>query len=158
MFREVARKKQVLSHEECIDILKTAKRGVISVIGDDGYPYGTPLNHWYCEADGKLYFHGGKKGHRIDAMRACEKVSFVCTDGGEPSGEGWWLRFRSVIVFGRVEFINDDQKAIEIVRQITEKFIGDDDYFAQELLEAGERTLVYALVPEHITGKTVNER
>ena len=158
MFREVARKKQALSHEECVAILKTAMRGVLSVIGDDGYPYGTPLNHWYCEEDGKLYFHGGKKGHRIDAMRACDKVSFVCTDGGHQSEEGWWLSFRSVVVFGRVEFLEDPIRTEQIVRRITEKFIGDDDYFEQELLEAGNRTLVYALVPEHIMGKTVNER
>ena len=158
MFREVARKKQVLSREECIEILKTAPRGVLSVIGDDGYPYGAPINQWYNEADGKIYFHGGKKGHKIDALRACDKASFVCTDGGKPAEEGWWLKFRSVVVFGRVEFIDDPVFAEDVVRKLTKKFIGDDDYFEEELKEAGNRTLVFALTPEHITGKTVNER
>lgn len=158
MFREVARKKQALSEEACLEILKTAPRGVLSVIGDDGYPYGTPINHWYCEADGKLYFHGGKKGHKIDALKACSKASFVCTDGGKPSEEGWWLCFRSVIVFGRVEFVDDPAIADRVVRQITRKFTEDEAYFQQELEEAGNRTLVFALAPEHMTGKTVNER
>lgn len=158
MFREVARKKQVLSNEECLEILKTAPRGVLSVIGDDGYPYGTPINHLYCEEDGKIYFHGGKKGHKIDAMRASDKVSFVCTDGGKKADEGWWLQFRSVVVFGRVEFIDDPVVVDCAVRRITKKFIEDEDYFQQELQEAGNRTLVFALKPEHITGKTVNER
>ena len=158
MFREVARKKQALSHEECLDILKKAPRGVLSVIGDDGYPYGTPINHLYCEEDGKIYFHGGKKGHKIDAMRACDKASFVCTDGGKKAEEGWWLRFRSVIVFGRIEFVEAPAVIDRVVRRITKKFIEDENYFQQELLEAGERTLVFALVPEHMTGKTVNER
>ena len=158
MFREVARKKQALSQEACIEILKTAPRGVLSVIGDDGYPYGAPINQWYNEADGKLYFHGGKKGHKIDALRACDKVSFVCTDGGRQSEDGWWLVFRSVVVFGRVEFIDDPEFAEEIVRKLTKKFIGDDDYFEEELKEAGSRTLVFALTPEHITGKTVTEK
>ena len=58
------RKKQELSEEECIDILKTQPRGVLSVLGDDGYPYGMPINQYYCEEDGKLYFHGGKKDTR----------------------------------------------------------------------------------------------
>lgn len=158
MFREVARKKQVLSNEECLEILKTAPRGVLSVIGDDGYPYGTPINHLYCEEDGKIYFHGGKKGHKIDAMRASDKVSFVCTDGGKKADEGWWLQFRSVVVFGRVEFIDDPVVVDRVVRRITKKFIEDEDYFQQELQEAGNRTLVFTLKPEHITGKTVNER
>ena len=158
MFREVARKKQVLSRDECLEVLKSAPRGVLSVIGDDGYPYGTPINHFYCDEDGKIYFHGGKKGHKIDAMRACDKVSFVCTDGGKQAEDGWWLLFRSVIVFGRVAFVDDSVVIDRVVRQITKKFIEDENYFQQELLEAGNRTLVFALTPEHMTGKTVNER
>ena len=69
MFPELRRKKQQLPPEECLELLKTAKRGVLSVLGEGGYPYGAPINHWYCEADGKLYFHGGRLGHKIDAMR-----------------------------------------------------------------------------------------
>ncbi len=61
MFREMLRKKQQLTDAECIEILKVQLRGVLSVLGDDDYPYGMPINHYYCEADGKLYFHGGKR-------------------------------------------------------------------------------------------------
>ena len=49
MFRELVRKKQQISQEECISILKAEPRGVRSVLGDDGYPYGMPLNHYYEE-------------------------------------------------------------------------------------------------------------
>jgi len=76
MFRELVRKRQAISREECIEILKKEPRGVLSVLGDDEYPYGMPMNHYYCEADGKIYFHGGKNGHKIDAMKRHEKVSF----------------------------------------------------------------------------------
>lgn len=51
MFREMLRKKQQLSEEECINILKNQLRGVLSVLGDDEYPYGMPMNHFYCEED-----------------------------------------------------------------------------------------------------------
>ena len=54
MFREITRKKQALSQEECLEILTNAKRGVLSVNGDDGYPYGMPVNHYYDPVDGKL--------------------------------------------------------------------------------------------------------
>ena len=39
MFREMRRKKQDLSEEECIDILINEPRGVLAVLGDDDYPY-----------------------------------------------------------------------------------------------------------------------
>ena len=38
MFREIVRKKQALPMDRIIEILETEKRGVLSVVGDDGYP------------------------------------------------------------------------------------------------------------------------
>ena len=67
MFRELVRKKKQIPQEECIRILKDEPRGVLSVLGDNDYPYGMPMNHFYNEEDGKIYFHCGKKGHRLDA-------------------------------------------------------------------------------------------
>ena len=55
MFREMRRFKQQISEEECIRILKEEPRGVLSMIGDDGYPYGIPISHFYSEEDGKIY-------------------------------------------------------------------------------------------------------
>ena len=52
MFRELVRKKQQLSQEEAIAVLKQEPRGVLSLQGDDGYPYGIPMDHFYNEADG----------------------------------------------------------------------------------------------------------
>ena len=75
MFRELTRMKQKLSREESISILQQQPRGVLSLLGDNGYPYGMPMNHWYCEEDGKLYFHSGKRGHRVDALQKENKAS-----------------------------------------------------------------------------------
>ena len=157
MFREMLRIKQQLTNEECISILKQEPRGVLSVLGDEGYPYGMPLNHYYCEEDGKIYFHGGKAGHKIDALRKYDKASFcVCDQGFRNEGE-WFLRIRSVIVFGRIEFIEDAAKTYEISRQLSYKFTSDENYIADEIRRAGPRTLLFALVPEHMTGKLVKE-
>ena len=82
MFREMNRKNQALSAEECIRILTEELRGVLSVNGDGGYPYGTPIDHYYNAEDGKIYFHSGKTGHRPDAMKADPKASFCVYDSG----------------------------------------------------------------------------
>ena len=87
MFRPLLRAKQQLSQEKCTEILKTETRGVLSVCGDDGYPYGMPMNHWYDERDGSIYFHCGRKGHRIDALKKCGKVSFCVYDSGYRDGD-----------------------------------------------------------------------
>ena len=103
MFREIARIKQQLPREECIELLKNELRGVLSVLGDDDYPYGMPINHYYCPEDGKIYFHSGISGHKIDAIRRHDKASFCVFDQGYREEGEWALNIRSVIVFGRVE-------------------------------------------------------
>ena len=69
MFRELIRKNKKLSEVDCVYILKKETRGVLSVQGDDGYPYGMPMNHWYDEERGAIYFHCGKEGHRVDSLK-----------------------------------------------------------------------------------------
>jgi len=157
MFREVTRVKQQLPPAECVEILKSELRGVLSVVGDEGYPYGMPMNHWYCEEDGKLYFHSGMKGHRSDAMRACDKASFCVYDAGYRREGEWALNIRSVIVFGRLAVVEDEEKALAFIRQMSAKFTDDADYVAREIGQAMDHTLIFTLTPEHITGKMVNE-
>ena len=157
MFREMVRKKQQLPETECIEILKREKRGVLSLLGDDDYPYGIPLNHYYNEADGRLYFHSGKKGHKIDALRRHEKASFCVYDEGFRRDGEWALNIRSVIVFGRIEIISDTETVYEISRQLSRKFTQDEKYIEDEIWKSGPGTLMFALVPEHMTGKLVNE-
>ena len=157
MFRPMVRFKQQISEEECIRVLKEQKRGVLSMIGDDGYPYGVPINHWYCEEDGKLYFHGGLKGHRIDAVERCDKVSFCVYDEGYKKEGEWALNINSVIVFGRIAKVTDEEKRIRIISDLTRKFTDDEAYLARELKGSLQRTLLLELAIEHMTGKLVNE-
>ena len=157
MFREMLRKKQALTEEECIRILKEEPRGVLSVLGDDGYPYGMPLNHYYCEEDGKLYFHSGKAGHKVDAMKRNEKASFCVYDAGYRKEGEWALNIRSVIVFGRIELIEDRETIYRIAAELSRKFTDDEEYIAREIRRSGPATLLFALVPEHVSGKLVKE-
>lgn len=157
MFRPMRRFKQQISEAECIRILKEQPRGVLSLIGDDGYPYGIPLDHWYCEDDGKLYFHGAKEGHKIDAIASCDKVSYCVMDGGFRKEGEWALNINSVIVFGRISLVTDPEKAKLICTNITRKFTDDEAYLVHELEHAFPRVQCLELTPEHMTGKLVNE-
>lgn len=158
MFRELTRIKQKLSDEECKEILKTTLRGVLSVMGDDGYPYGMPLNHYYDPDDGRIYFHSGMKGHKIDAITRCDKASFTVYDEGFRKEGDWALNIKSVIVFGRIVFVNDRETIYDISRKLSRKFTDDADYIEREVQKSGPNTLMFALVPEHMTGKLVNEK
>ena len=157
MFRELIRKNNQLSMEECIQILTQETRGVLSVHGEHGYPYGTPMNHFYNAEDGAIYFHCGKIGHRLDALKENNKVSFCTYNSGvRPEGD-WAFLVKSVIVFGTIEIIDDMNSIIEITTKLSYKFIQDEDHIRDEIERAGHKTLLLKLTPEHICGKLVKE-
>lgn len=157
MFRKMRRFKQQISEEECIRVLKEETRGVLSMIGDEGYPYGIPLNHWYCEKDGHIYFHGAKSGHKIDSVTKCDKVSYCVYDKGYRKDGEWSLNVNSVVIFGRIKTVEDEEKKTQICTELCRKFTDDEEYVAKELKSSFAAVKCLELIPEHMTGKLVNE-
>lgn len=157
MFRELARKKKQLPHEACIALLKSERRGVLSVHGENGYPYSMPMNHLYNEADGCLYFHCGRAGHRLDALRRDSRVSYCVMDKGvRPEGE-WAYKVQSVIIFGRMEIIDDWDAVVDITTRLCRLFPCSEEYIQEEIARSGKGTLLLKLTPEHLCGKLVTE-
>lgn len=157
MFRELARKNKQLPMEDCIQVLKSETRGVLSVLGDDDYPYGMPMNHWYNEEDGRIYFHCGHGGHRLEALQKHDKVSFCTYDKGSSNGNDWALTVKSVIVFGRIEVVDDRGAILDIATKLSHKFTQDEAYIEREIRAAAHKTLLLRLSPEQICGKLVTE-
>ena len=159
MFREMRRFKQQISEEECIRILQEEKRGILSMHGEDGYPYGIPMNHWYNPENGKLYFHCAKTGHKLDAIRKNDKVSYCVYDQGFRKDGDWALNIRSVVVFCRARIVDDaeDDLRRRIAVGLCRKFTDDEAFLQKELVNAMPRAAFLELTPDHMTGKLVNE-
>ena len=106
MFRELTRIKQQMPMEECIQLLKEETRGVLSVLGDDDYPYGAPINHFYDEESGKIYFHvGTQSSHRNDSIKKHNKVCLTVLNQGYKNEGEWFYNVKSVVVFGKMAVI-----------------------------------------------------
>jgi len=151
------RSPQALSREEMAELLKTETRGVMSVLGDDGYPYGFPINHYYDEEANKIYIHGATFGHRVSAVKNDPKVSY-CVFGGEYQKEGDWAKYvKSVIVFGKAEMVEDANEIVRVSRLLCDKFPCPPEYVEHEIEKDAPRTLVIAIDIEYMTGKLVHE-
>ena len=115
------------------------------------------MNHFYNPDDGCIYFHCGKTGHRLDALRQSDKVSFcVCEQGCREEGD-WAYHVRSVIVFGRMEIIDTLPEIASISAALSRKFTQDETYIQNEIARYGKATLLLKLTPEHICGKLIKE-
>ena len=150
MFREMRRHGQKLEKDENIRILESGSTGILAVLGDMGYPYTVPLNYVY--ADNKIYFHCARAGHKLDAMRGCDKVSFCVIDMDEVVKETLSTDYRSVVVFGRAGELQDRGEVIAALRLIGEKYDVNRVNMEKELADPG-LPVVIAIEIEHISGK-----
>ncbi|WP_407415380.1 pyridoxamine 5'-phosphate oxidase family protein [Methanobrevibacter sp.] len=156
MFREMRLKNKQLSHEECIEILTNEPRGVLALLGDYDYPYSVPISHVYV--DGKIYFHGAKTGHKHDAIKSHEKVSYCVMDKGVKAEDSWWYTFKSVIVFGKIRILTDSDEKIDKLTHLGDKFFPTHEETVDEINKLLDRTEVFEITIDHMTGKLVYEK
>ena len=157
MFRELRRKRQALSETDCSDILKRGTSGVLALMGDGGYPYAVPMSYVY---DGeKLYFHCAKSGHKLDAIAGNPKASFCVVDRDQVVPEEYTTYFRSVIVFGTMRIIEEEQEKRTAVEKLALKYAPEDSATNRgAAIEKDWKPLcMLELTPEHITGKEAVE-
>ena len=158
MFRDMRRRKQGLSEDEITRILTEQKRGVLSVHGEDGYPYGLPMNFLYDPVEGRIYVHSAKSGHKIDAIAADNRVCFTTWDDGVLDEDGWSYHVKSVVAFGRAELVQDERTTYEKARALGEKYFPTEEYVEDEMRKAASRVQMISITIDHVTGKSVHEQ
>ena len=156
MFRKMRRIGQEIPKEECEEILTNEPRGVLALLGDDDYPYAIPMSHVYV--DGKIYFHGAQEGHKNDAVKRHQKVSYCVMDKGVKAEDSWWYTFKSVIVFGKIRTLTDRDEKIEKLTHLGDKFFPTHEETLDEINRLLDRTEVFEITIEHMSGKIVKEK
>lgn len=156
MFREMRRSKQRLPREVAVEILERNTSGVLALSGDAGYPYAVPMSYVYAE--GKIYFHSAKNGHKIDAIQRNEKASFCVIDQDQIVPEKYTTFFRSVIVFGRLRLVEDMEEMRRIAATLVMKYSADFKEGIPKEINASIRNMaVLELTIDHITAKEAIE-
>ena len=155
-FRPMRRSRQQMTLEECIDLLQKAPRGVLAVLGDKGYPYTIPLDFLY--SDGHIYFHCAKEGHKLDAIRQYDKVSFCVLSEARKEPDSWWFHIDSVVCFGRIQTVCDATRKDYILRRLGAKYFPPDYDLEADMNRNAPNAHVLDLQIEHISGKRVKEK
>ena len=153
MFRQMRRKKQQLEEARCVEILKKASSGVLAVLGEGGYPYAVPLSFVYEE--GKIYFHSAKNGHKLDAIARENKASYCVIAQDDIVPEEYTSYFASVIAFGRMRVLEEEQEKWQAIEKLAKKYAPLDSKEGRDraILKDYKPLLMLELCIEHMTGK-----
>jgi nitroimidazol reductase NimA-like FMN-containing flavoprotein (pyridoxamine 5'-phosphate oxidase superfamily) len=153
------RQKQQLSDARTREILRRGSSGVLALLGDEDYPYAVPLSYVYDEANGRLYFHSARQGHKVDAVRRHGKGSFCVIDRDQVVPEEYTTYFRSVIAFGRVRLVEDEEERWAAMELLARRYYPGDteEHRTHAIGREYKPVQVIALDIAHLTGKEAIE-
>lgn len=158
MFRPLRRKKRELDIEDAKEILRSARRGVLALQGDDGYPYAIPINFWYDEERSRICFHGSREGHKVDSLRRSDKVCLTVMGDEMVRDVAWAPYVRSTVVFGRCHAMGDREDTMAALRRFALKYYPTEQLVDDEIARSASAVQMYEIQIEHMTGKEVQER
>lgn len=153
MFRPMRRARQALPESVCARILARGTSGVLAVLGDEGYPYAVPLSYHY-EA-GRIIFHCARQGHKLDAIRRCDKGSLTVVGCAEILPEKHSTHYQSVIAFGRFRILEDEgemRRAIEAFSLRHSPKVPEDER-ERVIARWMPSVAVIEFTPEYVSGK-----
>lgn len=156
MIREMRRMKQKLSEEECVLVLDRNTSGVLSVMGDDEYPYGVPMSYVYTE--GKILFHCATTGHKLDAIANHDKVSFCIIDKDRIVPEKYTTYYRSIIAFGKARVVTQEDEILPLLEILAKKYSPlQKEEIKKEIDKQKSRVTIIEMEIQHLTGKEAME-
>lgn len=158
MFRTIRKKKNEISTEAAKQLLRSSRRGVLAVNGDNGYPYAIPINYLYDEDTQKIYFHGARAGHKVDALSACDKVCFTVYGNETVREEAWAPFMQSTVVFGRCHLLENGPEAMALLKKFAMKYYPEEQLADEEIAHAGKAAQLFEIEIEHLSGKEVQEK
>lgn len=152
MERKMQKPERQLSPADTLALLKRGDHGTLSVLGDDGYPYATPVN--YIVMNDKVYLHSAPYGYKIDCLQRDSKCCFSVIVSTHTVPQKITAAFESIILTGTAAFVEDEgEKRAVLETFVTQRCPGYEEVGFKMLEKMFHKTAVLRLDPVSLTGK-----
>ncbi len=150
--REMRKKERAMIPEECLEFLKAEEVGRLGLT-DGKTRYIVPVN--FVLYNGRIYIHSAKEGLKIDLIKHDNRVCFeVDKFYGLKRADAacdFAAMYKSVIVFGRVRFIDSEKWKFEVLTQLMNKYAGKN--YPEIDKSETRKTTILEISLDKITGK-----
>lgn len=111
---------------EMEEIIRKCQVCHIAMVDPQGLPYVLPFNFGFD--NGIIYFHSGRMGKKLDILthnpQVCVEFStdYLLRFQNEKVGCSYTMKYRSVLAYGKVEFIEDPEEKIRIMNNVMKNY------------------------------------
>ena len=159
MFKPIRNKINEIDRNATEVLLTFNRRGILAMNGVNGYPYAIPINYFYDNETQKIYFHGAKAGHKVDALKDSDKVCFtVYGDEHIDESEPWAPYIQCAVVFGRCRLLEAGPESIARLKEFAMKYYPSEQLVDENIAHAGRAVQMFEITIEHMSGKQVQEK
>lgn len=122
---------EITDKTEIEEIIKSIPICHVAVV-DNGMPYVFPMNFGY--ENNTIYIHSAPTGRKIDVFKKNNAVSIsmekdsVLNIRHKEVACSYSMKFRSIIIFGKVEFIENFEEKIRALNLIMRQYTNRDDF------------------------------
>jgi nitroimidazol reductase NimA-like FMN-containing flavoprotein (pyridoxamine 5'-phosphate oxidase superfamily) len=152
MFKKIRNSKRQLEDTDISRILEEGEYGILATIGENQYPYTTPLSYVYL--NNAIYFHCAPEGHKLDNIRFNNKVSFCVVGKTKVLPAQFSTIYESAVIFGNASIVTECDEKNAVLISIIDKYSPE---FKKEGLEyinkAVARTNIVKITIAHATAK-----
>ena len=144
----------ITSRSEMFQVIEKCDVCFVSMVDQNNMPYVVPLN--FGVKDGFIYLHSSKKGKKTDILRNNNKVCIAfSTDHqlkyqNEAVACSYAMKYRSVLVYGHIAFIEEWEDKIEALNIVMRKYTDKKFSFNAPAIR---EVCIYRVVIEEMTGK-----
>ena len=149
---KMRRRDHEMSREFAEKILDECEWAVIAMLNSEGNPHCIPIT--IAREGDAIYFHSGKRGEKVECMRANPKICLTCVGYSNRPEHMFTAEFESAVVHGTVSEVTDEAEKTHAMRLIcqrhTPRYMHE---FEHTMAKQGAITLVWKLTIEDIAGK-----
>ncbi|XPV69379.1 MAG: pyridoxamine 5'-phosphate oxidase family protein [Halarcobacter sp.] len=154
---------EITNKEIINEVLNNAEYGTLALC-DNNKPYSLPIN--FVEYNDEIYFHGSKKGRKMDILKNNQFASFSVVESYSmiqsyfSSNDGLACPathfFKSIIIDGEIKFIENYDEKVQALSELMKKLQKEGKYkpLSDEVYQKSiDATTIYKLVPNKIKAK-----
>lgn len=147
--------RQITLQSSMEEIIAKCLYCTMAMVDQNNQPYVLPMNFGY--ADGVVYLHSAPEGKKVNILRVNNSVCLSFSADLELRHQhkdvacSYGMKYRSVLVYGKVEFIDDPVEKRRVLNILMKQYTGRDDYKYND--PAIINVLVYKVVAEKMEGR-----